>query len=230
MISLQVKINLPQNLSSVFSFATLVYKKAIGVIAQIFDGTLSLPMSACFETRPFFPSTPKETNDSGPLHYAPEVVNIPIAPTLVCIPTPGSIPSPTLRTYQRRLRPPPVPQDSSLAPSDSHTPHPTTELLIALQKGNRSSRNPNPIYACHLDYNRLSTSYSAFVASLDSVSIPKTTGEAMSDPGWRQAMVDEMAAFPMVLGTWFLYPMEKPQWDVDGSIQLKLVLMARLTI
>jgi hypothetical protein len=43
-------------------------------------------------------------------------------------------------------------------------------------------------------------------------------------------MVDEMAAFPMVLGTWFLYPMEKPQWDVDGSIQLKLVLMARLTI
>lgn len=31
-----------------------------------------------------------------------------------------------------------------------------------------------------------------FVASFDFVPIPKTTSEAMIDPGWRQAMVDEM--------------------------------------
>nr|ABN08283.1 hypothetical protein MtrDRAFT_AC155889g9v2 [Medicago truncatula] len=97
--------------------------------------------------------------------------------------------------------------DSSLAPSDSHTPHSTPELLpIAQRKGNRSSRNPNPIYACHLDYHQLSPSYYAFVVSLDSVSIPKTKGEVMSDPGWRQAMVDEMAALHSN-DTWDLVPL-----------------------
>jgi hypothetical protein len=57
-----------------------------------------------------------------------------------------------------------------------------------------------------LDYHRLSPSYSAFVVSLDSVSIPNTTCEAMSDPGWRQAMVDEMAALHSN-GTWDLVPL-----------------------
>lgn len=60
---------------------------------------------------------------------------------------------------------------------------PTQELLIALRKCNQSSRNPIPIYACRLNYHRLSTSYYAFVVSLDYASIPKTTGEAMSHPG-----------------------------------------------
>ena len=44
------------------------------------------------------------------------------------------------------------------------------------------------------------------MVSLDSVSITKTTGEAMSDPGWRQAMVDEMAALHSN-GTWDLVPL-----------------------
>jgi hypothetical protein len=38
------------------------------------------------------------------------------------------------------------------------------------------------------------------------VSIPKTTGEAMSDPRWRQAMVDEMSALHSN-GTWDLVPL-----------------------
>ncbi|MCI49909.1 hypothetical protein A2U01_0071153, partial [Trifolium medium] len=74
-----------------------------------------------FETRPFFPSTPKEPNDSGPSQFSSEFLTIPIAPTPVSIPTPDSTPSP-------------APQDSSLAPSDSRTPHPTPELPIALRK------------------------------------------------------------------------------------------------
>lgn len=159
-----------------------------------------------FETCPFFPSTPEEPNDnSSSQSFTPEVINLPIAPAPVSVPTPVSTDTPALRVYQRRPRPTPVLPDSSPAPSDSHTPHSTPELLPIAQ-GNRSSRNPNPIYACHLDYHQLSPSYSAFVVSLDSVSIPKTTGEAMSDPGWRQAMVDEMAALHSN-GTWDLVPL-----------------------
>ncbi|MCI56904.1 hypothetical protein A2U01_0078155, partial [Trifolium medium] len=62
------------------------------------------------------------------------------------------------------------------APSDSHTPHPTSELPIALRKGNRSSQNLNPIYACHLDYILLL--WYPWILCL----FPKTTGEARSDP------------------------------------------------
>jgi hypothetical protein len=54
MILLQVKINLLQNPSSVFSLATLVFKKVIDVIPQIFGGTLSLPMSASLRLVPSF--------------------------------------------------------------------------------------------------------------------------------------------------------------------------------
>ena len=42
-----------------------------------------------------------------------------------------------------------------------------------------------------------------FMSSLSSVSIPKTTGEALSHSGWRQAMVDEISALHKS-GTWEL--------------------------
>ena len=57
-------------------------------------------------------------------------------------------------------------------------------LLIALQKGNRSISNPHPIYK-FLSYHRLSSSYSAFVSAISYVSLPKNTNEALSHPGWR---------------------------------------------
>ena len=41
------------------------------------------------------------------------------------------------------------------------------------------------------------------MSSLSSVSIPKTTGEALSHSRWRQAMVDEMSAL-YKSGTWEL--------------------------
>ncbi|KAL6316959.1 hypothetical protein AAG906_024497 [Vitis piasezkii] len=52
-------------------------------------------------------------------------------------------------------------------------------------------------------YHRLSSPYSAFVSAISSVSLPKSTHEALSHPGWRQAMVDEMAALHSN-GTWDL--------------------------
>ncbi|RVX14206.1 Retrovirus-related Pol polyprotein from transposon RE1 [Vitis vinifera] len=92
---------------------------------------------------------------------------------------------------------PPVPPISP-TPTLSSTDH----LPITLWKGNRSTRNPHPIYN-FLSYHRLSSSYSAFVSTLSSVSLPKSTSAALSRPGWRQTMVDEMAALHSN-GTWDL--------------------------
>ena len=82
-------------------------------------------------------------------------------------------------------------------PISSASPTPALPLAdnlpIALRKGNRSTSNLHPIYN-FLSYHRLSSPYSAFVSTIFSVSLPKNTNEALSHPGWRQAMVDEMAA------------------------------------
>lgn len=69
----------------------------------------------------------------------------------------------------------------------------TQSPSITTRKGNRSTRNLYPIYTC-LSYYRLSPTYSAFISSQSSVSIPKTTGETLSHPGWQQAMIEEMSA------------------------------------
>ena len=95
-----------------------------------------------------------------------------------------------------------VPLPSAEAPADllpipSASPDPALPLAdnlpIALRKCNCSTSNPHPIYN-FLSYHRLSSPYSAFVSTISSVSLPKNTNEALSHPGWRQAMVDEMAA------------------------------------
>ena len=110
---------------------------------------------------------------------------------------------PPLLTYHRRPRPTLVPDDSCHAPD----PAPTADLPppsqpLALQKGIRFTRNTNPHYT-FLSYHRLSSPHYAFVSSLSSISIPKTTGEALSHSGWRQAMIDEMSALHKS-GTWEL--------------------------
>ncbi|RVW26617.1 Retrovirus-related Pol polyprotein from transposon TNT 1-94 [Vitis vinifera] len=102
-----------------------------------------------------------------------------------------------------------VPADSLPIPSASPAPAlpPSADLPIALRKGNRSTRNPHPIYN-FLSYHRLSSPYSAFVSAISSVSLPKSTPEALSHPGWRQAMVDEMLLYtPMALGILLFYPL-----------------------
>ena len=54
-----------------------------------------------------------------------------------------------------------------------------------------------------MSYHRLSLPYSAFVYAISFVSLPKNTNEALSHPGWQQAMLDEMAALHST-GTWDL--------------------------
>ncbi|RVX17918.1 Retrovirus-related Pol polyprotein from transposon TNT 1-94 [Vitis vinifera] len=99
---------------------------------------------------------------------------------------------------------PEAPADSLPIPSASPAPAlpSPNDLPIAVRKGTRSTRNPHPIYN-FLSYHRLSSPYSAFVSAISSVSLPKSTHEALSHPGWRQAMVDEMAALHSN-GTWDL--------------------------
>ena len=128
-----------------------------------------------FETTPFFSST---------------VENIPLeVPPIVPTPLVTSTPPPLI-TYHRRapVSPAPTiidPPASSPAPNASPPPSPAPDLPIALRKGIRSTRNPNPLYAFTLNCARLSPSYFSFISSLDSVSIPKSTGEAMADPNWQ---------------------------------------------
>lgn len=138
-----------------------------------------------FETSPFFPaSVSPDDNFTTNAQDIPSIVPAPIvAPT-----------APPLRVYQRRKPPPPTVRDdidppaSSPAPTAPFVTSPAHELPIALRKGTRSC-NPNPIYACVLNYDRLSTSYVSFVSALDSVSIPKSTGEAMADANWRHTNI-----------------------------------------
>lgn len=170
MTLLQVKINLLQNPSSVFSLATLVCRKVTDAIPQIFGDTLSLLMSASLRLVLSFlllqqsPMILIRHNLSlqrslplplyQPLSLSP---HLPLTPHLSYMSTNGGhIHHLFLKTHLLLLW--------------THTPNPTSELPLALRKGNRSSRNPNPIYACHLDYHRLSPSYYAFVVSLDSIS------------------------------------------------------------
>jgi hypothetical protein len=107
-------------------------------------------------------------------------------------------------TYERRFGPHasvPAPSVSTPAPDPPASP----DLPIAIRKGNRSTRNPYPIYN-FLSYHRLSPTYCAFVSALSSVSIPKTIQEALSHPGWRQAILDEMSALESN-HTWELVPL-----------------------
>ncbi|KAJ9674602.1 hypothetical protein PVL29_023878 [Vitis rotundifolia] len=124
-----------------------------------------------FEDSPFF-----STSESLPIS---EVLPLPIISPL------DAVPSRPLQVYHRRHRvavPPSlavVPADSPPIPSASPAPAlpPSADLPIALRKGNRSTRNPHPIYN-FLSYHLLSSPYSAFVSAISS----------------RQAMVDEMTA------------------------------------
>ena len=82
---------------------------------------------------------------------------------------------------------------------------PPVDLPIAIQKGTRSSRNTHPIYT-FLSYHHLSLPYSAFISTLSSVSLPNTIHKALSHPGLKQAMVEEMVALHST-GTWDPIPL-----------------------
>ena len=110
-----------------------------------------------------------------------------------------------LQVYTRCSRPPPGPLvEASSMPQSSLAPvsQPYDDLPIAIQKGTCSTSNPHPVYN-FISFHCLSFSYFAFLSTLSSASTPKSTCEALSHPGWKQAMVEEMDAL-YSNGTWEL--------------------------
>ena len=77
--------------------------------------------------------------------------------------------------------------------SPAPVPQSSDDLPIAIGKGTRFTSNPHPVYN-FLSFHHLSLPYFAFVSTLSSVSTPKSTSEALSHPGWKQAMAEEMNA------------------------------------
>ncbi|RVW53002.1 Retrovirus-related Pol polyprotein from transposon RE1 [Vitis vinifera] len=114
---------------------------------------------------------------------------------------PDAMPPRPLQVYHRRPRVvaplpfPEAPADSLPIPSASPAPAlpSPNDLPIAVRKGTRSTRNPHPIYnfLSIIDYLHpillLFLLYPLFL-------FHRSTHEALSHPGWRQAMVDEMTA------------------------------------
>lgn len=146
-------------------------------------------------------------------------------------------PKPPLQVYTRRQRVPepapgtclePTPSSSDLVSKD--------DLPIALRKGKRNCTYP---VSSFVSYDHLSASSCSFIASLDSISIPKTVREALSHQGWRSAMIEEMDALDKN-GTWDLVDLPTGKkaigckWvfnvkvNPDGSIdRLKARLVAK---
>ena len=161
--------------------------------------------------------TPPFSSSSSESLPVIEVLPFPIIPSPIF----DDVSSRPLQVYHRRHRAD-VPLPSAEAPANSlplpsASPTPalplTDNLPIALRKGNRSTSNPHLIYN-FLSYHRLSSPYSAFVSTISSISLPKNTNEALSHPGWRQAMVDEMAALHST-GTWDIVVLPFGKFPVD---------------
>ncbi|KAJ9539489.1 LOW QUALITY PROTEIN: hypothetical protein OSB04_032222 [Centaurea solstitialis] len=133
-----------------------------------------------------------------------------------------------------------VQASDSPSTSDSDTPGdslpPDLDVPIALRKGKRSCTYPVDSY---VSYAKLSTASRLLVASLDSIPIPKTVGDALAHPGWRKAMIKQMNALEHN-NTWTLVelPANKKtigcKWvftvkvNPDGSVaRLKARLVAK---
>uniref|UniRef100_A0A2N9GB44 Integrase catalytic domain-containing protein n=1 Tax=Fagus sylvatica TaxID=28930 RepID=A0A2N9GB44_FAGSY len=143
--------------------------------------------------------------------------HVPIAPPTSPISIVPPVP-PISQVYVRRrnqdvpLIPPPPPVEFSLplppsaSPSaDSPPPQSTSDLdlPIAIRKGKRTCTE-HPISNC-VSFDHLSPSFKAFSLSLSSLVVPKSYREALSHPGWRKAMEEEMHALELN-HTWDLIP------------------------
>uniref|UniRef100_A0A2N9HHL8 Integrase catalytic domain-containing protein n=1 Tax=Fagus sylvatica TaxID=28930 RepID=A0A2N9HHL8_FAGSY len=176
-----------------------------------------------FEDIPYYSPQGRQLQES--MLSAPVIpTHVPIAPPT----SPVSISSiplflvppvpPISQVYVRRrnqdvpLVPPPPPVEFSLplppsaSPSaDSPPPQSTSDLdlPIAIRKGKRTCTE-HPISNC-VSFDHLSPSFKAFSLSLSSLVVPKSYREALSHPGWRKAMEEEMHALELN-HTWDLIP------------------------
>ena len=171
---------------SVSSLVIPDFNEVIAATFLIHINTLSLMMSLFFENSSMFPTThsPRSHVISLPLLY----------PVMDTSSVPLATPPRPLQAYTHHPRidnGPPT--DSSLMAPSSTTPvlPSPANLPISIRKGTRSSYNPHPIYN-FLTYHNLSSPYFVFISTLSFISLPQTVHEALSHPGWKQAMVEEM--------------------------------------
>ena len=112
-------------------------------------------------------------------------------------PIPAPVKPPITQVYTRRQNPPISGPPPTASTSD---PVPDDDLPIDLRKGRCQCVHPISSFCT---YNQLSSQSCSFIASLDSISLPNTFQEALSYPGWRSAMIEEMDALNGN-GTWNL--------------------------
>ncbi|KAM7509738.1 hypothetical protein LguiB_008613 [Lonicera macranthoides] len=143
------------------------------------------------EETPYFPSsTPSSQGEDDDLLVYTITFPEPVA-------EPAPVKPPIHQVYSRRRPADSCPPPASSSSSDSV---PSNDLPIALRKGKRQCTYP--VSSC-VSYDHLSHSSYSFIAFLDSISVPKTVNEAISHPGWRNAMIEEMDALDKN-GTWDL--------------------------
>jgi hypothetical protein len=82
----------------------------------------------------------------------------------------------------------------ALALSSSDPPSRDLDFPTSLFKGIRKCTLPKYPIVNFISYDHLSSSSSSLIASLDSISIPKRVREALSHPGWNNAMLEEIQA------------------------------------
>jgi hypothetical protein len=94
---------------------------------------------------------------------------------------------------------------SASTSADSPPPQSTSDLdlPIAIHKGKRTCTD-HPI-SNFVSFDHLSPSFKAFSLSVSSLVVPKSYREALSHPGWRKAMEEEMHALELN-HTWDLIP------------------------
>jgi len=110
------------------------------------------------------------------------------------------------------------------------------DLPIALRKGKRKCTYPIASYVTH---DKIPQDVHVFISTVDSITLPKTIGEAISSPKWCEAMIEEMKALEQN-NTWDLVtlpPNKKAigcKWvfsvkmNADGSVsRLKARLVAK---
>ncbi|OIT32586.1 hypothetical protein A4A49_59450, partial [Nicotiana attenuata] len=138
-----------------------------------------------------FPPSP----DSSIEH---QFTTVPSTPDLYVLePTPSGLESPPIfQVYSRRGETSsntcPAPISSSSDPPPDDLPE-NLDLPIALHKGIRTCKSTYAI-ANNVSYDCLSATSSSLIASLDSIFVPKIVNEALSHPGWRDVMLEEIHA------------------------------------
>uniref|UniRef100_A0A2N9FUB4 Integrase catalytic domain-containing protein n=1 Tax=Fagus sylvatica TaxID=28930 RepID=A0A2N9FUB4_FAGSY len=151
----------------------------------------------------FFEDVPYYSPQGGQLQES--ILSSPVIPT----PIPFAPQAPPIsQVYVRRrhqdaplvpphVESPPLPPSSASTSADPPLPQSTSDLdlPIALRKSKRTCTD-HPI-SNFVSFDHLSSSFKAFSLSVSSIVVPKSYREALSHPGWRKAMEEEMHALDL---------------------------------